>query len=97
LGHAHTVIETEGRRAATEANGARFSQHLSGQRQTRDQWLLSCGQTEEVRAPLFGRRSSHRFNRRFRLHDMLPRLLRAVIAYSPCAEPLLRQACHFLS
>jgi hypothetical protein len=40
--------------------------------------------------------AAYRFNRRFRMVKILPRLLRAMIVCSPCAEPMLRQASNFL-
>ena len=39
---------------------------------------------------------AYRFNRRFRLHDMAPRLAHALMACKPCPEPTLRLACNFL-
>ncbi|MGH8110981.1 MAG: transposase, partial [Rhodanobacteraceae bacterium] len=41
--------------------------------------------------------AQYRFNRRFRLAEMLPRLARAVMLCEPCAEPSLRLACNFQS
>ncbi|MGN6654987.1 MAG: IS1595 family transposase, partial [Rhodanobacter sp.] len=37
-----------------------------------------------------------RFNRRFRLPEMLPRLARAVALCKPCPEPILRTASNYL-
>lgn len=96
LGHAHTVIETEGRRAATEANGARWVNiFLANVKRA------ISGRYHAFKQKKYARRylgeAQYRFNRRFSLPDMLPRLLRAVAACSPCAEPLLRQASNFLS
>jgi hypothetical protein len=39
--------------------------------------------------------AAYRFNRRFRLTDMLPRLTRAMTLCRPCAEPVLRAAGNF--
>ena len=41
--------------------------------------------------------AAYRFNRRFHLRELVPRLLRAMILCGPCAEPALRQASNFLS
>ncbi|MDQ3205831.1 MAG: IS1595 family transposase, partial [Pseudomonadota bacterium] len=35
--------------------------------------------------------------RRFHLPELVPRLLRAMVLCSPCAEPALRQATNFRS
>ncbi|MGX9971394.1 hypothetical protein ACUZXJ_22835, partial [Xanthomonas euvesicatoria] len=36
--------------------------------------------------------AAYRFNRRFRLREMLPRLATAMMRCKPCPEPLLRAA-----
>jgi hypothetical protein len=40
--------------------------------------------------------AAYRFNRRFRLPEFVPRLLRAMVLCKPFPEPLLRQASNFL-
>jgi hypothetical protein len=39
--------------------------------------------------------AAYRFNRRFRLREFVPRLLRAMLRCAPCPEPFLRQATNF--
>jgi hypothetical protein len=41
--------------------------------------------------------AAYRFNRRFRLPEFMPRLLRAMVLCTPCPEPALRQATNFFS
>ena len=41
--------------------------------------------------------AAYRFNRRFRLPEFVPRLLRAMVLCMPNPEPLLRQATNFSS
>ncbi|MFO1516056.1 MAG: IS1595 family transposase [Lysobacterales bacterium] len=94
-GHAHTVIQGEGGRAATEERGARWVNIvLSNVKRS------IGGSYHAIRQAKYARRylgeAAYRFNRRFRLREMLPRLLHAMIGCSPCAEPLLRQASNFL-
>ena len=40
--------------------------------------------------------AAHRFNSRFRLRNMLPRLATVVMRCKPCPEPLPRAASNFL-
>ena len=94
-GHAHTVIQGEGGRAVTEERGARWVNIvLSNVKRS------IGGSYHAIRQAKYARRylgeAAYRFNRRFRLREMLPRLLHAMIGCSPCAEPLLRQASNFL-
>ena len=94
-GHAHTVIQGEGGRAATKERGARWvSIVLSNVKRS------IGGSYHAIRLAKYARRylgeAAYRFNRRFRLREMLPRLLHAMIVCSPCTEPLLRQASNFL-
>ena len=94
-GHAHTVIQGEGGRAATEERGARWVNIvLSNVKRS------IGGSYHAIRQAKYARRylgeAAYRFNRRFRLREMLPRLLHAMIVCSPCTEPLLRQASNFL-
>ncbi|MCE4306655.1 IS1595 family transposase, partial [Xanthomonas hortorum pv. vitians] len=39
--------------------------------------------------------AAYRFNRRFRLREMLPRLATAKMQSTPCPEPVLRAASNF--
>ena len=85
------VIQGEGGRAATEERGARWVNIvLSNVKRS-----IGGSYQPSVR-PDYARRylgeAAYRFNRRFRLREMLPRLLHAMIVCSPCTEPLLRQA-----
>jgi hypothetical protein len=93
--HAHSVIKTGGRRAATEARGTRWvNVVLSNVKRS----ISGC--YHAIRQGKYARRylaeAAYRFNRRFRLPEILPRLLRAIVLCSPCAEPTLRQASNFL-
>ena len=54
-GHAHTVLETSGDRAACEVKGARSVNVVTEQRQTRHQRQLPRDPAGQVRAPLPGR------------------------------------------
>lgn len=94
LGHAHTVLETDGGRAATEAKGARWANIvLSNVKRA------ISGRYHAVKQHKYARRylaeAAYRFNRRFRLREMLPRLLRAMVCCTPCPEPTLRFASNF--
>ena len=77
-GHAHTVIQGEGGRAATKERGARWvSSVLSNVKRS------IGGSYHAIRLAKYARRylgeAAYRFNRRFRLREMLPRLLHAMI------------------
>jgi transposase-like protein len=93
---AHSVIEADGnRRAATEARGARWvNVVLSNVKRSLD------GSYHGVKQGKYARRylgeAAYRFNRRFRLRELVPRLLHALVLCSPCAEPLLRKASNFV-
>jgi len=58
------------------------------------------GRYHSIKQAKYARRylaeAAYRFNRRFRLRDMLPRLLRAMAVCEPCAEPALRSASNYL-
>lgn len=92
--HAHTVLETGGGRAATEVRGARWVNVLLGNVKR-----AISGTYHAVRQAKYARRylaeAAYRFNRRFRLADMLPRLAVAMMSCKPCAEPKLRLATNF--
>lgn len=93
-GHAHTVLVTGGGRAATEANGARWVNVLLGNVKR-----AISGRYHAIKQAKYARRylaeAAYRFNRRFRLANMLPRLLRAMVVCAPCAEPSLRLASNY--
>lgn len=93
-GHAHTVLETAGRRAGTEVRGARWVNVVLGNVKR-----AISGTYHAVRQAKYARRylaeAAYRFNRRFRLADLLPRLAEAMMRCKPCAEPRLRLASNF--
>ena len=93
-GHAHTVLKTGGGRAATEARGARWvNVVLSNVKRALG------GVYHAIRQAKYARRylaeAAYRFNRRFRLRDMLARLAVAMMRSKPCAEPALRAATNY--
>lgn len=94
-GHAHTPLETDGGRTATEVRGACWVNVVLGnvKRAIR-------GVYHTVRQAKYARRylaeAAYRFNRRFRLADLLPRLAVAMIRCKPPAEPKLRMATNFI-
>jgi hypothetical protein len=93
--HAHTVLETEGGRAATEVRGARWVNILlSNVKRSIGGAYHALKQRKYARHYLG--EAAWRFNRRFRLRELVPRLLRAMILCGPCAEPILRQTSNFL-
>lgn len=93
-GHAHTVLETGGGRAATEARGTRWVNIvLSNLKRALDGVYHSISQAKYARRYLA--EAAYRFNRRFRLLDMLPRLAVAKMRCKPCAEPTLREGTNF--
>ena len=57
------------------------------------------GSYHAIRQGKYARRylaeAAYRFNRRFRLREMLPRLARAMMLCKPPAEPVLRMASNF--
>lgn len=95
LDHAHTVLETEGGRGATEVKGARWVNVLMGNVKR-----AISGCYHSVRLAKYARRylaeAAYRFNRRFRLAEMLPRLARAMVLCKPWPEPKLRAVDNFL-
>lgn len=95
LDHAHTVLDTGGGRAATEAKGARWANIvLSNVKRAISGCYHAVRQTKYARRYLA--EAAYRFNRRFRLAEMLPRLTRAMVLCKPCPEPRLRAASNFL-
>jgi transposase-like protein len=96
LEHAHTVLVTEGGRAATQVRGARWvNTVLSNVKRAID------GRYHAIRQAKYARRylgeAMYRFNRRFHLGEMLVRLVHAMLACKPHAEPKLRMATNFSS
>ena len=93
-GHAHTVLVTGGGRAATQAQGARWVNVLLANVKR-----AISGSYHAIRQAKYARRylaeAAYRFNRRFHLAAMLPRLLRAMVLCKPCAEPSLRATGNF--
>jgi hypothetical protein len=94
-GHAHTVLETQGGRAATEIKGARWVNVVLGNVKR-----AISGCYHAVRQAKYARRylaeAAYRFNRRFRLAEMLQRLARAMVLCKPWPEPKLRAVDNFL-
>ena len=92
--HAHTVLVTGGGRAATQVKGARWVNTVLGNVKR-----AISGRYHAIQQSKYARRylaeAAYRFNRRFRLPEMLPRLLRAMALCAPCAEPLLRAATNY--
>lgn len=93
--HAHTVLDAGGGRAATEVQGARWVNILLSNLKR-----AISGSYHAIRQAHYARRylaeAAYRFNRRFRLREMLPRLARAMMLCKPFAEPALRSASNFL-
>ena len=93
-GHAHTVLDTGGGRAATEVRGARWvNVVLSNVKRAINGTYHAIHQAKYARRYLA--EAAYRFNRRFRLADLLPRLAVAMMRCKPCAEPNLRLASNF--
>ena len=94
LDHAHTVLETEGGRAATEVKGARWVNVVLGNVKR-----AISGCYHAMRQAKYARRylaeAAYRFNRRFRLAELLPRLARAMVLCKPWPEPKLRAVDNF--
>ncbi len=92
--HAHTVLVTGGGRASTEVKGARWVNVLMGNVKR-----AISGCYHALRQAKYARRylaeAAYRFNRRFRLADMLPRLARAMTLCNPWPEPHLRAVDNF--
>ncbi len=93
-GHAHTVLETRGGRAATEVPSTRWMNVVLGNLKR-----AISGSYHAIKRAKYARRylaeTAYRLNRRFRLSDMLPRLATAMLRCKPCAEPTLRMATNF--
>ncbi|QDI05582.1 IS1595 family transposase [Xanthomonas cerealis pv. cerealis] len=93
-GHAHTTLDTGGGRAATETAGARWLNVVLGNLKR-----AISGVYHAIAQGKYARRylgeAAYRFNRRFRLREMLPRLATAMMQSTPCPEPVLRAASNF--
>lgn len=93
-GHAHTTLVTGGGRAATEAAGARWVNVVLANVKR-----AISGVYHAVRQAKYARRylaeAAWRFNRRFDLRSLLPRLATALVRCEPCPEPILRAASNF--
>jgi transposase-like protein len=95
-GHAQTVLETGGGRAATEAQGARWVNIvLSNVKRS------ISGVYHSIRQAKYARRylgeAAYRFNRRFHLREILPRLVHAMINCKPNPESRLRRTSNFVN
>ena len=77
LDHAHTVLENAGGRAATEVKGARWVNVLLGNvKRAISGCYHAMRQAKYARRYLDLAEAAYRFNRRFRLAELLPRLAR---------------------
>jgi len=95
-GHAHTVLVSEGGRAATEIDGARWVNVLLSNLKRSIGGAYHAFQQHKY-ARRYLAEAAYRFNRRFRLPEFVPRLLRAMVLCMPTPEPILRQATNFSS
>ena len=95
LDHAHTILVTGGGRAATEAKGARWANIVLANVKR-----AISGCYHAVRQAKYARRylaeAAYRFNRRYHLPSMLPRLARAMMLCRPCPERPLRAASNYV-
>lgn len=90
-GHAHTVLKTGGVRATTEANGPRWVNIVLGNvKRSISGRYRSNRQVKCVRPYLA--EAAYRFDRRFRLSELLTRLARAMMLCAPCPDRSLRLA-----
>lgn len=90
-GHAHTLLKTAGGRTSTQVEGARWVNIvLSNVKRSIGGAYHSINQGKYARRYLA--EAAYRFNRRFRLRELMPRLLTAMVLCCPCARPMLRQA-----
>lgn len=95
-GHAHTVLQSTGGRAATEVHGAKWvNVLLSNVKRSLGGAYHSVKQRKYCR--LYLGEAAWRFNRRFDLPALLPRLLRVCAIHNPAPERLLRQSTNYLS
>jgi hypothetical protein len=95
-GHAHHAKATGGQRAALDDPQARWVNiALSNLKRSLDGTYHAIKQSKYARRYLG--EAAYRFNRRFQLSRLMPRLLVALVVCGPCAEPLLRQTSNYLS
>ncbi|MGD3046758.1 IS1595-like element ISXo2 family transposase, partial [Xanthomonas oryzae pv. oryzicola] len=93
-GHAHTTLDTGGDRAATDVQGARWLNVVLGNvKRAISGTYHAVGQAKYARRYLA--EAAYRFNRRFDLKQMLPRLATALLRCTPCPERVLRMASNF--
>jgi hypothetical protein len=92
-----------GGRTATETEGARWVNVVLGniKRSIGAPITRSNNASTTERRPFSGRaalsgRSRLALQSRYRLRELVPRLLRAMVLCGPCAEPVLRQASNFV-
>lgn len=94
VGHAHTTLDTDGGRAATQTTGARWVNVVLGNLKR-----AVSGVYHAIAQDKYARRYlpevAYRFNRRFQLREMLPRLATAMMRSAPCPKPVLRAASNF--
>lgn len=95
-GNAHTVLESEGGRAATKIDGASWvNVLLSNLKRSFGGAYHAFKQSKYARRYLA--EAAYRFNRRFRLPEFVPRPLRAMVIRDPSPEPFLRRTTNFSS
>jgi transposase-like protein len=94
-GHAHTTLETDGGRAATEVRGARWVNVVLGNVKRAISGVYHAVRQGKY-ARLYLLEAAYRFNRRFRLADLLPRVAVALMRCKAYAEPKLRMATNFI-
>jgi hypothetical protein len=91
VGHAHTVLQTGGGRAATEVDGARWvNVLLSNLNRALDGVYHAIRQSKY--AGRYLAEAAYRFNRRFKLRRMAGQLAADLMGCKPCPERLLRAA-----
>lgn len=94
-GHAHLAKATAGARDRLDDPHARWVNIvLSNLKRSLDGTYHAIKQAKYARRYLA--EAAYRFNRRFQLPALVPRLLVATVACGPCAEPLLRQATNYI-
>lgn len=95
-GHAQTILETEGRRAATEAKGARWVNIVLANVKR-----AISGAYHALRQRKYARRylaeAAYRFNRRFQLNEILSRLYHVMVRSKPSPEHCLRATTNYAS
>jgi len=93
-GHAHAEPETAGRRAGCEVRGARWINIVLDNVKR-----AISGSYHAIRQGTYARRYlaevAYCFNRRFRLREMVPRVVRATMLCKPHPESTLRLASNF--